>query len=317
MESGHAQPIVTEPDDEHALVPYTGEYTDHDDSFIEDEADHHQQKKPGFLSRVKSKIKGGASAIRNKFKGKSSSGSTDHLDHDPDMDGALVPYDGDNQDQLDDDDFDKPLQTTRPSRGGYNPYGTSDDLNYSQGYGYNGNTGNYNPYGQSYGYNPYGGSSTTHEESDPMYLYPPMGGEVFHSDGDNQGANAGAAAMAAFGSVLAGLLQQPAATAPAQPAQPAPAPAPQPVTPQSVAPQDDGDLDDLYGGSGDYAPTTGSSSSSYGSSSSSFGSTYRSPSSSSYGSSSYGSRGSSYGSSSYGSSPSNSGYSSYGDGDWD
>ncbi len=335
MKSGHAQPIVTEPDDEHALVPYTGGgHTDDDDysgPTIEDITDQPQKKKPGFLSRVKSKIKSGASTVRNKFRGKpSSSNSNNQLvpydSDDDDTGGALVPYDGDNQDQFDDDDFDKPVQTTRPSRGGYNPYGTDDDLDYSQGYGYNGNTGNYNPYGnqivpygQSYGYNPYGGSSTTHEESGPMYPYPAMGGEIFHSDTDNQGANAGASAMAAFGSVLAGLLQQPAApaaTAPAQQPAAQPAPAQQPVTPQSVAPQDDSDLDDLYGGGGDYAPTSGSGSSTYGSSSSSFGSgSYSNPSSSSYGSSSYGSGGSSYRSSSYGSSSSSSGYNSYND--WD
>ncbi|MBX3486674.1 MAG: hypothetical protein KF798_02070 [Candidatus Paracaedibacteraceae bacterium] len=344
MKSGHAQPIVTEPDDEHALVPYTGGGHTNDDDYsgptIEDITDQPQKKKPGFLSHVKSKIKSGASTVRNKFRGKPSSSNANNQlvpyddddtsgalvpydGDDDDTSGALVPYDNDDQDQFDDDAFDKQLQTKRPSRGGYDPYGTDDDLNYNQGYGYNQNTGNYNPYGnqmvpygQSYGYNPYGGSSTTHEESGPMYPYPAMGGEIFHSDTDNQGANAGASAMAAFGSVLAGLLQQPAAPAATAPA-PAVQPAPQPVTPQSVAPQDDSDLDDLYGGGGDYAPTTGSGSSTYGSSSSSFGSgSYSSPSSSSYGSSSYGSGGSSYrSSSSYGSSSSSSGYNSYND--WD
>ncbi|MBX3457775.1 MAG: sulfur globule family protein [Candidatus Paracaedibacteraceae bacterium] len=344
MQSDHSRPIITEPDDDYnALVPYTGGNLDDDYSgpTNEDVTDQPQkQKKPGFFSRVKSKITSGASSIRNKIrKNPSSSGSNNQLvpyDNDDNTGGALVPYDDDELDNNDDntggalvpydddgldDDYNQPLQSTSPSSGGYDPYGTDDDLDYSQGYGYNQNTGNYNaynnpygnqmaPYGQNYGYNPYGSSSTTHEESGPMYPYPYTGGEIFRSDQtDNQAnnANTAAAAMTAFGSILGGLLsQQPAATVPAQqPAAPPPAPAQQPqqVSPQTVVPQDDGDLDDLYGGSGDYASTTGPSeygSSNYGSSSSSYGSrSYSSPStSSSYSSSSY----SNPSSSSYGSS---------------
>ena len=278
MRSGHAQPIITEPDDdEFALQPYTGTDTDdHTGPLTEDVTDEQlpNNKKPVFISR----LKGAGSKVYGEVRGLQSK--------DP------VTIDNDWS------------QVTPPSREGYNPYGTQDDLSYSQGYGYNQYTGNYYPYGSS---------SITRTESGPVTPYP-QSGEVFRSDdGDNasNNQNTAAAALGAFGAVIGGLLaqpQQPAAAAPAQPPAIAPTPAPQqPVQPQSVVPQDDGDLNDLYGGSGDYAPATGAGSSSYGGSSYSSGSSYGSgygSSSSSYGSGSYsspsspryGSSGSSYGS---------------------
>ena len=335
-----SQPIIEEPEDHPgALVPYQGGTSDDDGLGVVP-----AQKKPGFMSRLKTKVKGAASTVKRKFSRKPSSGSSgseNDYSQLPQSGGQLVPYNGGSSV---DDDYSvtqNPYQNPRLPRNSYDPYGTNDEQDYSQGYGYNNQTGNYDSYGNQmspyngqtggqgygqggYGYDPYGGgSSVTHEESGPMYPYgyPSQGGDIATSntDGNNPGANAGAAAMAAFGSILGGLMQQPAAVAPAVPAQQPAAPAPQAqaVAPygqsgvtQDVAPQDGDDYDALYGGNGgDYAPT--GSGSSYGGTSSNYGS------GSSYGSSStgssYGSTSGSYGSGSSYPSSSRSSASSYDD----